>query len=677
MKSRIETYKPSGSPVPATGSEPLHLPPLRSRRLFFEKRDLPRIRDNARHILFAALVESWKAEALGGLEAAWKSFEETKNIVFGMNAVWSRFTEVAVAQLVDPQPERSEALIQSMERVLAQEAWDYILDGDEVTGVMRASMATSQLLFAREVLDDAVSPDLERRLLEAVAEKGVGPCLRTIEAMANPERHTGWRHAEGNEPFHEIDMRYWPLIFGSNNLRGAPTMGLGLGALALLGHHPEAETWLRKAESSARAILRLFTSDGSYFEGLSYSDYTLRTILSFCDAHRRLVGGIDWREAANWGGFLEYVMAMQAGEQEDGRPDIVNFSDANKSIYPCVASWIERETGDPRAQFVAEHLSTPGYFLDLLWFRAERPAALPDPSLRNWRSELDWVVSRSGWRRNDAVLAFRSGFPVNHEHADRNSFLFKVHGERLLTDHFRAAYNRNDPNWSLRWTKAHNAVLVDGRGHQYHEGEFGVYEGMAEARITRYHAQGERIWWASDATHGYRLVNASIARVVRTVAFAKPNLIFLLDEVEMAGTKAAMEVRFFPDDRDGQALIEPVEDGFLLARPEARLHARVAGSGALKVERAVLAPAEPQAEYVFDPSCPTANAEFSAPPFAAVRSAMAAERHVVATALAAMPGRTGAAPEMTVTRVGNCWQCRVAEVTCLFVPGNAGFEVAW
>ena len=33
----------------------------------------------------------------------------------------------------------------------------------------------------------------------------------------------------------------------------------------------------------------------------------------------------------------------------------------------------------------------------------------------------DWVVSRTGWEAADTVVAFRSGGPANHEHADRNA----------------------------------------------------------------------------------------------------------------------------------------------------------------------------------------------------------------------------------------------------------------
>lgn len=81
---------------------------------------------------------------------------------------------------------------------------------------------------------------------------------------------------------------------------------MGLGALALRGKDPRAQLWLKTAPASTQRFLKLFADDGSFFEGLSYLDYSMRTCLPFLDAHRRLVGDVDWMEKLNWDGMVDY-----------------------------------------------------------------------------------------------------------------------------------------------------------------------------------------------------------------------------------------------------------------------------------------------------------------------------------------------------------------------------------
>ena len=99
--------------------------------------------------------------------------------------------------------------------------------------------------------------------------------------------------------------------------------------------------------------LGFFSPDGSYLEGLSYVDYALRTLLMFINAYQRLHGNIDWTQEINFDGVVDFILAMQAGRHDDGTPDIVNFSDARASVFPCVAGWIERRTGNRVAAVVA------------------------------------------------------------------------------------------------------------------------------------------------------------------------------------------------------------------------------------------------------------------------------------------------------------------------------------
>lgn len=658
-----------GKPDPNETSM-VHLPPARSRRLFFEKWDIPQIRANTRLPQLAPIYEEWRATSFEGLKQGWADFEASGDVLKGFPKFWQPFSKLGLVQLVEPSREKAALLLEMMERVTELRMWDYLYDGDAPMGIMRASQATCLLLFVREVLEGELAEDFDRALLQAIGDKGAEPCYQAVWGCDHPDEVQGWVNDPELNPTGTPDMSRWPVIFSSNNLRAIPTMGLGLGALACRGIDPRAETWLQKAETSSLAVFELFLGDGSYFEGMSYSNYTLSSLLSFCGAHQRQIGTIDWTKAMNWDGYVENVMAMQAGRYPDGSPDIVNFSDAKTSIYACIPSWVERYTGNPHAQWVANHCSMWGHFQDFLWYRPERPEAAPPVSLKTYHSDLDWVVCRSGWRPEDGVVAFRSGYPANHEHADRNHFFFKIYGERLLTDLLGAAYFRNDPKWSLRLTGGHNAVLVGGEGHQYHDGEEGTNESQSEARIIRFEDRGNVVWWSSDATSAYRLVNPAIEEVTRTMLYAKPDILMVLDKVRLREADT-VEIRFFPFASDGEATLTHSEGDFSISRPGATLFGAVAGNGGPEVGSGKLEPMPPNPDFMPEAPKPSTPQEFGDYPFVRVLQ-RSANDHCLLTVLQARPGVDASRPAFLIREREDGFFCKVADFQCQIVPEAMG-----
>ena len=549
------------------------------RRLFFTPADLPRIRSNTRTPLLQPLYAEWSANPPALLGQFIDTFEESGNIVRDFLNVVRELARSSFVQLVEPTRAREKSLLEGIERIIARPYWDYFRDGpDEVIGIQRASFTTVRMLFVREVLGDAINPDLDRRLLAAIAEKGCLPCYRTIYDMENPETVRGWDFDPEHAGFYDITMERWPMILGANNLRAAPTGALGLGAMALQGHDPRADLWLTAAVESGERFLKLLSHDGSYFEGLSYLGYSLRTMLPFIKAHQNLVGNVDWLSKANLNGMLDFIMTMQMGRREDGRPDIVNFSDANKSVFPGAISLIGDYTGNPLAGYAAREAGNPAWIYDFLWYRPKAASKPPRPDLLNMRNDLNWIICRSGWKPGDSVLAFKSGGPANHEHADRNHITFKARGERLLNDHFGAAYDRRDPGWKMRFTRAHNAVLVDGKGHPYIDGIEGTNDSKAYANILAYEDQGDIVWWTSDASAAYILNNYQLTQVLRTVLFAKPDVLLVMDQIRLRYRAQSAAARFYPDNADGAARLTVDGNRFLLSRPKANLHGLVASN---------------------------------------------------------------------------------------------------
>lgn len=631
-------------------------------RLFYAPEELPRIRENAETDLLGPLFQEWLNADVDEARAIIGKPAETGDLLRDLAASLMRMFQESVVYLVTEDPARKALLEHGIRTLMALPKWDYFLEGGtEVMGIMRASLAVTSLLFAREVLDGELDPALEAALMQDIGDKGCAPCNLTIWGMDHPDQVKGWSFDENHGYIYDLSLERWPEILGANNLRAIPTMGLGLGALALEGRDDRATEWLDRAVASAQTYLRTFSPDGGYFEGLSYVDYAFRSMLPFLEAHYRRHGTVDWIDEANFYGITEFITCMQAGRMPDGTTaDIVNFSDSRVTTKPMVTAWIARRGGDALAQYATEHFSEPGYFGDFLWYDPDLTATPPPAHLKNKKLDLDWIIARTGWDANDSVLAFRSGLPANHEHADRNSFFFKAYGERLLTDPFGAAYDWRDEGWLLRLPEAHNAVLVDGKGHQYHNGEEGTNEGQAEAYVRRYVDRGDVVWWCSDATPGYHLVNPDIARVQRSVLFAKPDVVILFDQVSKTAQASTVAVRFHPDNRDGQAAITVQPEGlFIIQRPRATLFGQTQARETVTV-----------AEQALD--LPEDRGLF---PFVEVASP-AGLQHEVVTVLVARPGH-GTAPDITIAPAEHGWTITV-DGTHAFIQHGGDFpEMAW
>lgn len=575
-------------------------------RLFFSPAEVPRIRAGATSAILSPVVEGWAGEGVTTTREALARAEQTGILYTDFRAALKELRQQGIVQIVCPDPSREAMLLESLDQILAMPKWDYMLDGDTTIGLLVASVTIDTVVFLREVLGDALGADREAQLMAAIAAKGCAPCSRILDGMVDPSTVTGWRMDERHSRLFDIDFTNWPVILATTNLRAVPAASLGIGALAIRGHDDRADGWLDQAIYNTRAILDLFNPDGSYHEGFGYATGTLLHIFGFLEAHQRADGSIRWADEIDLEGMVKYYLSMQAGRKPDGTPDIVNFSDAWNSGSYCVPAWLARQlAGTPAgevAQFAVEQASYARSYLDVLWVDPDRAVSPPPASYLNVRLDCDWIVCRTGWAAPDAVLAFRSGGPGNHEHADRNHLFYKVYGERLLTDPQKSAYDWRQPKWLLRLTESHNAVLIDGAGHHYHDGKEGTNPSQAEARITRFEPDersgGNRVWWTSDATPAYALVNDSVQRVRRTVLFQKPDVVVVFDEIE-ASAAVSPSARFHLENRDGNAQLFSHEKSFRLVRPQAALTGHVFSRAKLAIDLSQLDLPESEGVYPF------------------------------------------------------------------------------
>lgn len=559
------------------GYIPSPAPGATSRGLLFDKADIPKIRETFKLPRFAPY---WKSLIDANLEVD-KKFLRTEvklnNHAIDFLKVRQILERTSFAYTIAGDKRQLEVALMAIGKVLEYKKWDYFLEGGEFTmGLQRAPEATIAMSFALEWLNDDLSDDLKKEMVKQIGEKGVPACYRTLYGMKYPDRVRGWKFDPESDYPYPVDMKRWPLILNSTNLKVIPICGLGVGACLLYDKHPQAKQWLNLAISSAKAFAPMFGTDGCYDEGVSYWGYTALHLTMFLEVMYRTLG-IDERNLINFPGTVRY--GLQMSMPTIGKPDdCVNFGDASTVGDVSVAAWVGRKYRDPISQYVTTSVSAIKTHYGALWYDPSVEVKTPGPDLYDVRFANDIVVSRTGWDTDSSVVALRSGGPANHEHADRNSVIFKAFGERLLHDPLHAAYPYTLPHWVLRLTAAHTAVLINGKGHQYHDGHEGTNASWAEAKVIRYNPSEHMLVVTSDATDAYRLVNPDVALVRRTVIFLKPDVLLLFDRVKMIASKSKVQLRFQIYNEDEKGESETMPTGFLIKRPQATLRGTIVAS---------------------------------------------------------------------------------------------------
>jgi len=628
---RLDAAEP---PAPAPTSAP-----GRHRGLLFDEADLPRIRANTQDPRFAALWQSM----LAADSAADTEFLTHKIRLTSHRYDFLRCQKIieraAFIFLINRDPAQAALARLAIRRLVDFPEWDLFVEGGkQVLGLQRASEGSFAVLWALNCLGDAI-PAAEREAAEqAVLSKGVPACYTTLYGMKYPDRVKGWdwNPRSDNDVYRYISLKRWPFILNSTNLKVIPTACLGMAACYFRGRLPQADSWLELARSSAKAFSTMYGSDGCYDEGVGYWGYTTLFLALFAEVLWR-TQGIDDRQLINYPGTVRYGLVM-TDPVAAGDNRVIDFGDAAGSVEVSVAAWVQRTHRDGVAQFVARDIGRANSPFGIVWYDPRAAVQTPEPALLDTRMANDIVVSRSGWSAPSGVVAIRSGGPANHEHADRNSVIFTAHGERLLHDPLHAAYARTEPRWLLRQTEAHTAVLIDGKGHQYHDGAEGTNASWAVARVIAFVTGAGWMTLTSDATEAYNLVNDKVTRVHRTLVFLKPDVVIFLDRIALQGATATVQVRFQVNNEDSAGSVAAEGSEFRITRPQATLLGRVAQAAGRSVRAGRLNLEEKDGIF----------------PFAEINSAAAAE-HEILTVCSARPAGE-AHGSLAITQEGRAWR---------------------
>ena len=561
------------------GSRPFAIP---ATRLFFEEDDLPRLRRLFESPAFASLRERLLSIDRSA-ERRWIAEEIRYNDhLYDIARASNNAQAMSFVYVLSGDEDAAQLALEMVREIMKFERWDYFLEGgDRVFGLQRAPLATMAISITTDFLGDLV--DSEERLgwLRTMGERGLEPSYLALYGMRYPERVEGWTMDETStyfehRPGDQIDLSNWPHILDRTNLKAVPASALAVGTVAYqhhLGQSENTERWLEQAIYSIGTFRDLFARDGSYDEGVSYANYTALHLAQAMEVLRRHQD-VDLYDLINWPGYVEYLREMSMPTAADAG-SIVNFGDNSGGGTAAVPFWVAGRSFDRSSQWFGGHLAASRDEWSLLWFNPTVEAEPPPARPHVWRSDLDWLVARTGYGADDLIVAMRSGGPANHEHADRNSIIVKWRGEQLVADPYRPPYSFSDPAWMMRTTAGHSAVLIDGEGHQYHDGSEGTNASDASARVIRMMERNDYMAWTSDATPAYQLVNDDVTFVTRTVVVIHGlPAVIVLDKVGKRSRLSRIQARFYGYNRDGHGTVVAAGDHFRSQRPNASILGR-------------------------------------------------------------------------------------------------------
>lgn len=316
---------------------------------------------------------------------------------------------------------------------------------------------------------------------------------------------------------------------------------IGEAGIAFLGEIPEAATWLDYAVNKFYACYPVWSdADGGWHEGVNYwAGYMSKIVWWLQVAHTTLgIDGLRKPFFAHVGDFPLYVAP----------PHSPNCGFGDSSYRPPSRSWggfleyfIRAKAAQPDGEHAAYwrwwaeqwNMQGQGGILGFLYAAALPPLPPAKPPTDLPPSKAFWGIGVASLHttlldsRDDVHVLFKSS-PFgrqSHGHNPHNSFQLNAYGEALLTT---CVYrDLHGSRFHTRWahsTKAHNALLVDGRGQTPHTQ-------APHGRITAFESRPEGDYVAGQAAAAYQGRLKDYARRMVLVKGRQP-LVVVLDEVE-------------------------------------------------------------------------------------------------------------------------------------------------
>lgn len=374
--------------------------------------------------------------------------------------------------------------------------WMLNLASWDPTGIISHSLAQ---VDGSEGNDEASMPVLERM---ALAWDWIGnelsPAERGRVLAVMPER--------GNQVLRLLRKQDF-LSHPFSNHEGRVLAFLGNAGLSFLGDLPEAEEWL---DYVLRCYLTSFPAwggdEGGWAQGVGYWAAYVHWLSTFAEALRG-VTDIDILRRPfyrNNGYFPIYFHPPYApmgafGDGGDGKPSLHEkmLIDYFAEVFadPVLKRHAESITPElPRVVHAGEERQWNEWFIEdvvSMWRagtgRVQAQLAKSEPVSRHL-ADIGWVAMHTalGDAENDVWALFKSSRfgSFSHSHGDQNTFQLNAWGEALAIDSgYYPSYGSPHHTLWTRQTRAHNAILVNGRGQP-------PYNWDASGRIDNYEEHG-------------------------------------------------------------------------------------------------------------------------------------------------------------------------------------------
>ncbi|MEI6337830.1 MAG: heparinase II/III family protein [Verrucomicrobiota bacterium] len=322
-----------------------------------------------------------------------------------------------------------------------------------------SELMTASLCFSyaagHEILHDWLAPSDREHLAETLIARGVLPLLQDW-LLPGTRLHC----------LDTMGHNWWIVCHSM----------AGIGALAMVGIHPEAASWVSRIEGAiplwfgyGGSVLHNkagnFDSGGGYFEGVHYANYALMEYLLFRTALRDVLPdhvAEDCAELRLVPRFLLHTLyPAKSGSLAVNFGDARHNSAATMTMRLLMAHDLAGEYGAWYVEHSARDESEPMAMLFGSDQAVKTPTALPTSTLF---PEASWAVLRSGWEVDATLLAVRAGAFWIHAHADSGSFMLFHHGRPLIIDAGHCEYFQPEYTEYYAASRGHNVVLVNGEG---------------------------------------------------------------------------------------------------------------------------------------------------------------------------------------------------------------------
>lgn len=345
------------------------------------------------------------------------------------------------------------------------------------------------MAVAYDMLHDAMNSNERRLIEETLMSKGLGPLYR--------------------DSLRKYD----------HNIQIKRVAALMTGAVALLGSDPFAERCLERASDYIRWYLES-KRESDQQEGIMYASVGGDNLVRALDHLARATGS---EELIRHPYLSDFAIRWVTYFMSPGGGGPANFSDSsyypyfsevalvqNSSFGNGMAGWYLRETNALSAMLSG-----------FLYLNPQAPVELPDREPASIvLEEIGWAALRSGWSREDTLLAFISNnSQMGHNHYDQNSFQLAVNRSWIAADPGYQEYNpgpRND--FSVRL--GHSTIQVDGQGQTK----------LGGGQLTRGLLSAGYDYVKGSAAEAYG--ELGLRRFERRIAFVKPEYYVMLDELE-------------------------------------------------------------------------------------------------------------------------------------------------